>query len=316
MTTTSTSIAAGEYSHDLLLHEGEDAWLVQGTRAFVEQGLESGGHVLVHSSEERVALLQRALGSHPRLEYGLDQDLYLTPTRTLFAYQRKLEESRRPIDLWATGTVPLGADDGGHAAWARYESLVNEVLGPYSFHGLCTYDVSALPASTIDAAKASHPHITAPEERVESPTYLSPTEFRSHPLAAVPETPASPPTLMTILDSRHDLSGARRLLRDVISSSRLFGGVVDDFVAAVNEVLSNGLEHGLSSVQLEVWVERRRLTCQVTDDGPGGLDPIAGFAYPYGQEQQGLWVARQLCEDIFVSDRPEGGTRVLLVASA
>jgi anti-sigma regulatory factor (Ser/Thr protein kinase) len=309
-------IEPGKYSHDLLLHEGEDAWLVEGTRAFVQRGLESGGHVLVHSSEERVALLQRALGSHPRLEYGLDQDLYLTPTRTLFAYQRKLEETEGPLDLWATGTVPLGADVDGHAAWARYESLVNEVLGPYSFHGLCTYDVSALPAGTIAAAKASHPHITAPEQRVESPTYLSPSEFRTHPLAAVPPTPASPPTLMTILDSRDDLSGARSLLRDGISSSRLPAGLVQDFVAAVNEVLTNGLEHGLSNVQLEVWVEPGRLICQVIDDGPGGVDPLTGFAYPHGHQQNGLWVARQLCDDIFVTDRPHGGTQVLLVASA
>lgn len=308
-------IEPGRYSHDLLLHEGEDGWLVEGTRAFVELGLESGGHVLVHSSEERVTLLQRELGSHPRLEYGLDKDLYLTPMQTLFAYQRKLEEAPGPIDLWATGTVPLGADAGGHAAWTRYESLVNEVLGPYSFHGLCTYDVSSLPAGTIAAAKSSHPHITAPEERVESPTYLSPAEFRTHPLATVPATPTSVPALMTILDSRHDLSGARRLVADASSPSHLPAGVVQDFVAAVNEVLTNGLEHGLSSVQLELWVEPRSLICQVIDDGPGGVDPLAGFAYPHGEEQKGLWVARQLCEDIFLTERPQGGTQVLLVTS-
>src|SRR4051812_34871068 len=68
-------IAAGRYSHDLLLHDCDDD-LVASTRAFVELGLASGGQVLVHSSQERVAMLREALGSHPRLDYGLDRDLY------------------------------------------------------------------------------------------------------------------------------------------------------------------------------------------------------------------------------------------------
>lgn len=309
----STPIEPGRYSHDLLLHEGEDDWLVEGTRAFVRQGLETGGHVLVHSSKERVSLLRRALGSHPRLEYGLDDDLYLAPIRTLFAYQRQLAESRDPVELWATGTVPLGRDDAGHAAWTRYESLVNAVLSPYAFHGLCTYDTLALPASTIAAAKAAHPHLTAPGHRGPSIEYLHPADFRTDPLAGVPPTPSSIPTLMTILDGHGDLAGARHLLRDASGASRLAPQVVEDFVIAVNEVLVNGIVHGLSAVQVELWAEPGRLTCQVTDDGPGIGDPLVGFSNPEGGERQGLWLARQLCEDLFVTDRPEGGSRVLLV---
>ena len=48
-------IPNGRYSHDLLLHDS-DAELVAATRAFVELGLASGGQVLVHSSEDRVAM--------------------------------------------------------------------------------------------------------------------------------------------------------------------------------------------------------------------------------------------------------------------
>ena len=77
------SDAAEVFSHDLLLHDS-DAELVSGTRAFVQQGLASGGQVLVHSTEAQVALLRDELGSHPRLTYGLDQDLYQSPTATLF----------------------------------------------------------------------------------------------------------------------------------------------------------------------------------------------------------------------------------------
>ena len=69
-------IHSGHYSHDLLLHEGDDE-LLEGTRAFVEQGLASGGKVLVHGTPERVAMMRAALDSHPQLDFGLDRDLYL-----------------------------------------------------------------------------------------------------------------------------------------------------------------------------------------------------------------------------------------------
>ena len=175
-------IVNGRYSHDLLLHDSDDE-LVAGITSFVAQGLESGGHVLVHSTKARVAQFKEVLGAHPRLEYGLDEDLYLSPSRTLFAYQRKLAESP-PIELWATGTVPLGDDAAGHPAWGRYESLVNEVLGRFAFHALCTYDTRVLPASTLEAAKLTHPCISTGSERVDSPDYLDPADFLSDPRAA------------------------------------------------------------------------------------------------------------------------------------
>ena len=93
------TIAVGErrspdgFSHDLLLHDGESA-VVPGTLAFVQEGLASGGEVLVHGTEDRVAMLREVLGTHPRLTYGLDQDLYQSPMATLFRYQQALAESR------------------------------------------------------------------------------------------------------------------------------------------------------------------------------------------------------------------------------
>src|SRR6478672_2656840 len=127
---TPNAITRGCYSHDLLIHDNDDD-LVAGTVAFVEQGLESGGQVLVHSSEARVAMLRSALGTHPRLDYGLDCDLYLSPMTTLFHYERTLAQRGDDGEFWVTGTVPFGLDHAAHPAWTRYESLVNEVLGHY-----------------------------------------------------------------------------------------------------------------------------------------------------------------------------------------
>ena len=205
-------IRSDRFSHDLLVHDGDDD-LLAGTRAFVEQGLSSGGQVIVHSTRERVAMLREALDPHPRLEFGLDEDLYQSPTSTLFAYQRAMAESPEPIELWATGTVPLGEDPATHPAWARYESVVNAVLGPYAFHGLCTYDARVLPPDTIAAARATHPCVSTRGHRTDSPEYQDPAEFLANPLAGVPDPPDSPPLVTASLESAQDLRGVRLLVR-------------------------------------------------------------------------------------------------------
>jgi hypothetical protein len=123
-----------EYSHGLLVHDTDDE-LVEETRAFVGQGLDSGGQVLVHGTRDRVGLMQRVFGNRAGLEYGFDEEMYLEPTRTLFGYQRRLAERRERTVFWATGTVPLGRDDAGQAAFRTMDgqSMRHEtgtVVGP------------------------------------------------------------------------------------------------------------------------------------------------------------------------------------------
>ncbi|HSE10015.1 MAG TPA: MEDS domain-containing protein [Nocardioidaceae bacterium] len=308
----SGTIQRGRYTHDVLLHEN-DGELIHATKAFVTEGLEAGGNVLVHSSEDRVELFKGVLGSHPRLTYGLDQDLYLTPSSTLFAYQRQLAEEPSTTDLWVTGTVPLGEDPADHAKWARYESLVNEVLSPYPFHALCTYDTATLPESTIAAAKATHPCISTGVERSMSTEYQDPAGFLTDALAEVPAPPDVRPTASMNLQRLEHLAYARSLVRrTAVASSAVARPAIDNFVAAVNEVLVNALLHGGAPARLVFWVEPAQLVCRVTDNGRGTCDPVAGYRYPEPDGPRGLWVARQLCENIFVSNVPDRGCTVLL----
>ena len=307
-------IPNGRYSHDLLLHDS-DAELVAATRAFVELGLASGGQVLVHSSEDRVAMLREAVGSHPRLDYGLDCDLYLSPSSTLFAYERKL--AAETTEMWVTGTVPLGEDPAGHAAWTRYESLVNEVLGPYAFHAMCTYDTRTLPAETIAAARASHPGLSAGGDRsCSSAEYLDPAAFLTDPVAGVPDPTCRAPSLVATLDSLQDLWLARRLMaRTAESAGAVSRETIQGFIAATHEVLVNAMRHGGTPVELMMWVDLARLACRVTDAGAGIPDTLAGYRCAESTGRTGLWVARQLCEEIIVSNPRGGGCSVLMVTS-
>ncbi len=305
-------ITVGGYSHDLLIHDCDEQ-LVASTRAFVDQGLASGGQVIVHSTPGRVELLRDALGTHPRLDYGLDSDLYESPSTTLFNYQRAMAESPEPLELWATGTVPLGDDAAGHAAWSRYESLVNTVLGAYAFHGLCTYDARTLPETTLAAARATHPCLSSGEHRTASADYQDPADFLTDPLADAPHAPGSSPVVHTTLRSPTDLSGARELVtRTAVTSSAVARETIQGLVTAVNEVLVNALAHGRAPVELALWVEPSKLTCRVSDAGPGVPDRLAGYRYPAPTGPRGLWLARQSCEELLVADSPGGGCSVLL----
>jgi hypothetical protein len=317
--TNSSSLTDG-FSHDVLVHHNDDE-LIIATRAFVEQGLASGGTVLVHGTRQRVALMHDVLGTHPQLEYGLDEDLYQMPTRTLFAYQRKLAHNPEPIEVWATGTVPFGRDPATQSGWARYESLLNEALIAYPWHGLCTYDTRTQPEAVIAAAKATHPTVRAGQTSSLNTDYRTPDAFLAHPLADAPEPPNSPPSMVTTIIDFGDLATARHLIN---TSARTSGAlppqVIEEFILAVNQVMTNGLVHGEPPVHLTHWAELSTLTCQVVDSGPGTLPPLTGYRHPNESGHHnhdtwgpmGLWATRQLVDDLIISTTPQGGTSVLL----
>ncbi|MGH3798421.1 MAG: MEDS domain-containing protein [Pseudonocardiaceae bacterium] len=317
---THSSCLTSSFSHDVLVHHNDDE-LITATQTFVEQGLASGGIVLVHGTRQRVALMHEVLGTHPQLEYGFDEDLYQMPTRTLFAYQRKLAHNPEPTEVWATGTVPFGCDPATQSGWARYESLLNEALIAYPWHGLCTYDTRTLPESVIEAAKATHPTISTGQTSSPNPQYHDPAAFLAHPLAQPPQPPHFPPSVVTTLTDVADLTPARHLIKtSARASSALPPQAIEEFLIAVNQVITNGLTHGASPVHLAHWAESTTLTCQVVDSGPGTLPPLTGYRHPNTSghhnhdawDPMGLWAARQLVDDLIITNTPHGSTSVLL----
>lgn len=304
--------AHSAYSHGLLVHHTDEE-LVEGTCAFVEEGLASGAQVLVHSTRARVDLLRDVLGTQPGLEYGYDEELYLAPTKTLFAYQQRLAEIPEGSEFWVTGTVPMGRDAAERAAWARYESMVNEALSAFPFRALCTYDARKLPLSVIVAARATH--LTIGTSR-PSPEYVEPASFLRHPLAKVPEPPTSPPSLAMTITRLDDLARARYLLKTTArSSSAVPQQSIQNLVIAVNEVAANGLVHGAPPVRIALWADVGALTCEIVDAGAGTLDPMSGYRYPDETSPMGLWAARQLVDDLFISTAADGGSRLLLITT-
>jgi anti-sigma regulatory factor (Ser/Thr protein kinase) len=301
-----------EYGHGLLVHHDDDE-LVEGTRTFVEQGLASGGNVVVRGPRDRVGTMREVLGAHPRLTYGFDEDAYLAPTRALFAYQKLLAESPDPTAFWVTGPVPLGHDSAARSAWARYESAVDEALCSYPYRALCTYDTRTCPASVIAAARATHSTISDGVTSRSNPEYVDPSAFLANPLAQVPGPPSSPPSVTATVTQHDELARARHLLRaSARSSSAVSQHSFREFLVAVNEVVVNGLVHGGPPVQIRLWTLLDTLTCQVVDSGPGLLDQLTGYHRPDTSGNRGLWLARQFVDDLLIGNAPGGGCSVLL----
>ncbi|MFI7434755.1 ATP-binding protein [Micromonospora haikouensis] len=92
----------------------------------------------------------------------------------------------------------------------------------------------------------------------------------------------------------------------------LRGQRLDDFVLAVNELLTNAVRHGGGRGWLRLWRQPGRLVCEVADHGRGissrRLDDRSRPA-PDTAGGWGLWLARELSDAMDVETGP-AGTRV------
>jgi hypothetical protein len=91
---------------------------------------------------------------------------------------------------------------------------------------------------------------------------------------------------------------------------------IEDLLLAVHAVATNGLVHGAPPVSVTMWAGIAEIVVQVTDAGPGGLDPLTGYRHPAELGVRGLWSARQHVDDLIIDAPPGGGCRILLMIAA
>jgi anti-sigma regulatory factor (Ser/Thr protein kinase) len=179
---------------------------------------------------------------------------------------------------------------------------------------MCTYDTRTRPESVIAAARATHSTVSVGLTSRSSAEYVDPAAFLTDPLARAMVTPVMPACKVTTLLGLDDMERARHLLS---ARARWYTAVpaetIDELVLAVHEVAANGLIHGRPPVRITLWPDVDRLTCLVEDSGCGNVWPMTGFRRPDEEsEHRGLWMARQLVDDLIIADAPTGGCSVLL----
>ena len=109
------------------------------------------------------------------------------------------------------------------------------------------------------------------------------------------------------------------ILRETVLAHACAAGMPEDratdLALAVHELAANAVRYGGGAGRLQMCDVSGKLTCQVSDPGPGS----AGGAPPDGRADpwpylcgHGLWLARKLADDIAVWTGP-GGSRVTMV---
>ncbi|HYN92970.1 MAG TPA: ATP-binding protein [Pilimelia sp.] len=117
--------------------------------------------------------------------------------------------------------------------------------------------------------------------------------------------------LFTADFSRGDLAQLRQAVTAHAGRAGLTGQRLDDFVLAVNEVVTNAVRHAGGRGRLRMWANDEAVCCEIADAG-GGIPAERLFPQrpPAASTAggRGIWMARQLCDELAVETGPSGTT--------
>lgn len=137
------------------------------------------------------------------------------------------------------------------------------------------------------------------------------------PLAPAAIAPDGPPLLLSETFDRDQVTELRHTVAARAEESGLGGARLDDFVLAINELITNAVRHGGGQGWLRLWLTGGMLYCLVSDAGGGiTVDLLDDQRRPAPETAGGwgLWLARQLSDEMLVRSGPEG-TAVRISAS-
>ncbi|HEY0534649.1 MAG TPA: ATP-binding protein [Actinoplanes sp.] len=112
---------------------------------------------------------------------------------------------------------------------------------------------------------------------------------------------------------RSTITALRHAVASCAAGAGLSGDRLDDFVVAINELLTNAVRHGGGAGGLTLRHTGDRVVCEVSDRGPGLPGPLDGHRTGRPAAGQsggwGLWLAEELTDD-FEMTTGSGGTTV------
>jgi anti-sigma regulatory factor (Ser/Thr protein kinase) len=298
----------GTFHHEAVFYAGDDEF-IERSRAFVEDGLESGEPVLVMVGSRKLELLRDALGVRADQVHFADMEVVgRNPARIIPAWNRFVGDhagklgGKRGIGepIWA------GRSPSELSECQLHESLINLAFAAADdFRLICPYDTAALAGDVIDEARRSHPIVSLDGAEGVSHDYCGIARVAARFAEPLSDPPADAEELtVTVMALRE----ARRLVRARAQDAGL-GERSDDFVLAVNEVLSNSLHHANDDGVLRVWEDPDGLVCEVRDGGHI-LQPMIGREEPsIGQiGGHGIWLVNLVCDLVQVRSSADGST--------
>jgi anti-sigma regulatory factor (Ser/Thr protein kinase) len=295
------------FHHEAFFYADEGDFL-EGTSAFIRDGVRAQEPILVVVSARKIDLLRQHLQSDAsRVQFADMDGVGLNPARIIPAWADfVLEHGERPVrgigePIWAERSPAELVE------CQRHEALLNVAFaGSEGFNLMCPYDTTALGPDVLDEARHSHPFLFRDGARWESSEYRGVAEMAGPFTAPLPEPPR------TSVDLEFQ-AGSLRGLRDQVVREASRAGISDtkvrDMVTAVNEVASNSLRHAGGRGVLRVWQAGDDFICEVSDDGRID-EPLVGRRRPEvgAATGRGLWMVNQLCELVQVRSTTSGTT--------
>jgi anti-sigma regulatory factor (Ser/Thr protein kinase) len=293
--------------HSLLVYDDDDR-MVEKTAPFLSSGLAAGERAVVVLDRPKWERLAGALGSSDadNALYIERDTFYTRPEAAVAGYDGALRRFVRDgaSAIRVFGELPSCETDAQWNLWLTYEAILNRAFEHHPVWVMCGYDTREVPGPLLDGAFDTHPEVLA-EGWGRSPHYHEPEDVvRSR-------TPTPAP-----LAGLHALAvdGGARGFREALSTELETAAVSEleagNMLVAAEEVLANAQRHGGETLSVDVGLVGDRFVCEVSDDGPGIDDPLAGFLPPRPghADGAGLWVARQLTRQLELVPSPHGAT--------
>jgi anti-sigma regulatory factor (Ser/Thr protein kinase) len=292
--------------HSLLVYDDDDR-MVEKISPFLRSGLADGERAVVVVDRHKWERLASALGSYADEALYIERATFYTrPEAALAGYDGTLRRFVRDgaSAVRVFGEVPRCETDAEWNIWMSYEAILNRALEHHPVWVTCGYDAREVPRPLLEGAFDTHPEVLT-EGWGRSPHYHEPEDVvRSR-------TPT--PTALAGLHML-PLDGGPRGFRLALSAELEAAAVPEleagNMLVAAEEVLANAERHGGEALSVDVGRVGDRFVCEVSDDGPGIDDPLAGFLPPRPRHADGagLWVARQLTRQLELVPSPHGAT--------
>lgn len=120
------------------------------------------------------------------------------------------------------------------------------------------------------------------------------------------------PLLLGVTFGRAQVTATRHAVARAVATAGLTGSRADDFVLAVNELITNAVRHAGGRGRLLLGVTGGAVACDIIDTG-GGIPAggVNGHELPaeLAVGGRGIWLARHLC-DLFQMDTGPHGTTI------
>jgi anti-sigma regulatory factor (Ser/Thr protein kinase) len=309
-------MSADTLRHSLFVY-GSDDELASRMVPFLAAGLDADELVAIVATPPHRALLEDALGDGSDDVAFFDPlEHYTRPEAALAGYdaalRRVVADGATTIRMFAE--MPFDFRDATlpRDRWMAYEAIFNRAFAHHPLWLACSYDRQTTPEPIVETLLRTHPEIFDDGRRQPSEHYVEVSDV----VRALTPAPPSLPELAE-LELVEDPRRLRRMLAATMRSAGVADAAAGDLLVATGEIVANAQRHGGGLQRIRAGRVDGRFVCELSDGGPGHDDPLAGFTPPRNSAScAGLWIARQLSDDVELISDPGGLTARLWAAAS